>query len=173
MLSLTHPTGFRAMNRALYDRVHQHGPVFFGHMDDGSLTAVKVLVHHCWDGALVHLRDALRFERGAIDVTRRVHGPLKRVVLPPEHVVTMGPEASAADCQPLVLSSPLTSKTYLSSIDHTNGCEPSSGHSSGSLNWAVSQMVSYISCGTRTGCDAGQGPPLSKVPSSGYDMCAM
>jgi hypothetical protein len=59
--------------------------------------------------------------------------------------------------------------SYLSPWLKTNGCEPSIGHIDLSLKELVSQITSNISCGSLTGCVAGQGPLLSNVPVSGYE----
>jgi hypothetical protein len=136
-----------------------------------TLTAVDVLLVRWRDLAFILGRHWLRREGGAIDIARRVHGPLQRITLPAEEIVAVTTVARSvtgtfvsdgADASEERSTWSRTKPggerqcgrremTYSSPKLHTKGCEPSSGQSSGLLNWRVSQIVSYINSGTGTG----------------------
>lgn len=58
-----------------------------------GLTVIDILLDLRLNLALILARDRLRGESRAVDVTGRIHGPLKRIILPPKQVVAMATEA--------------------------------------------------------------------------------
>jgi hypothetical protein len=122
------------------------------------------------------LLGGLRLERRTVDVAASIHSPLESVSLPSKQIVAVLPVSGAEVKQhksetrvkDLDTRRESETKTYASPILYKNGCRPSSGHRLLSLNARVSHMTSYMTWGILTGCDAGQGPLLSKVPLSGY-----
>ena len=171
-----------------------------GRRADQSLTSINIILDRLLQGALDRLLKGLALEHGA-DVSRAagVHGALEGIALPAKHVITVLRVAVPANCglvmRPnLPLNTSLIGvytreETYLSLVLHTKGCEPSSGHKSGSEKGVVcgggsnrrgsqdgsgkiitSQMVSSMTCGTLTGWVEGQTPPSgaeSWVPEVG------
>jgi len=134
-----------------------------------TLTAVDVLLVRGRELAFILGRHRLRREGGAVDIARCIHSLLQRVALPAEEIVAMTTVARpvtdnlvsngagvskgemCSETKPEGEQQVWEKRTYSSPKLHTKGCEPSSGQSSGLLNWRVSQIVSYISSGTGTG----------------------